>query len=224
MKDVTALHLHICTEWNEDNANGLPEMRSFWPHLLSRWLEPLADQLETLTLYWDNHWGLFPPMDLRDLHFPRLKSLSLGAYVFGLDEQLEWLLSHKTLEHLSFDSCAICSSWDIPDPPNEHHLHDELRFAQRRLPVSTTFDPQAGLGELGSEWVFKYDGRWPTYFARMAKELPKLRRFQFGHNWDPWGHVSWLLIELFSFCRTDTKGLRRNDQILNKIRDLKIAT
>ncbi|KAK1761662.1 hypothetical protein QBC33DRAFT_574750 [Phialemonium atrogriseum] len=92
-------------------------MRSFWPHLLSQWLELLANQLETLTLYWDNHWGLFPPMDLRKLHFTRLKSLSLGTYVFSLDEQLEWLLSHKTLEHLSFDSCAICSNWNIPDPP-----------------------------------------------------------------------------------------------------------
>lgn len=41
-------------------------------------------------------WGLFLSMVLRDLHFPKLRSLLLGTYVFGLDEQLRWLLTHKT--------------------------------------------------------------------------------------------------------------------------------
>ncbi|KAK3898701.1 hypothetical protein C8A05DRAFT_37700 [Staphylotrichum tortipilum] len=187
IRDMTALHLQICTEWNDDHALSRPDMVNFWGHLRSRWLEPLADQLETLTLYWDIDWGLYPLMDLRGLHFPRLKSLSLGTYVFGVDAQLDWLLSHKTLEHLSLDSCAICTSWNLGpyDDPDETPA---LRFALDNLAVREAYDPKGIHGPPADEWIFEYHSRWPTYFGRIAKELPALRRFQFGDAWDPWGY------------------------------------
>lgn len=184
VKHLTALHLQICTEWDQENAYSLDEMSTFWPHLRSRWLEPLADQLDTLTLYWDTRWGLFPPMDIRDLHFPKLRSLLLGTYVFGLDEQLQWLLSHNTLRYLSLDTCVICSDWRVSNDPQ-----DELRMANANIPVAVPFNPEAVYPEIGSEWEFKYALRWPAVFDRLASELPELRDFRFAHNWDPFGNV-----------------------------------
>lgn len=192
IRNLTALHLQICTEWNEDYAYMMEDMHTFWPHLRSQWLEPLANQLEALTLYWDTRWGLFPPMGFGGLHFPRLRSLSLGTYVFGLDEQMRWLLSHKTLQYLSLDACTICSKWKVPDP-SEYYYRDELRMARANLPLAVPFNPEAQLAEPGEMWEFKYDGRWPRFFERMAKELSELKRLQFCDLWDPWGEVGLFL-------------------------------
>ncbi|KAF3002145.1 hypothetical protein E8E14_003306 [Neopestalotiopsis sp. 37M] len=189
VKHLTALHLQVCTEWNDDHAYLLEEMSTFWPHLRSRWLEPLADQLDTLSLYWDTRWGLFPAMDMRGLHFPKLRSLLLGTYVFGLDEQLRWLLSHKTLRYLSLDACVICSDWRVSDP-TEYYFQDELRMAKANFPVAVPFDPKVAGTGLGSDWRFKYDLRWPAVFEQLANELPELRDFRFADNWDPFGEGS----------------------------------
>ncbi len=185
-QDLTALHLQICTEWSPDHFLTLPDMVRFWPHLRARWLEPLAPRLEALTLYCDAQWGLWPQMDLRGLRFPRLRSLALGTYVFGLDEQVDWLLGHKTLEQLALDSCGICVGWEF-GPYDDPAETAELGFAMERLAVRT--DPEGVRGERGDQWSFGYGARWPGYFGRIERELPALRRFQFGGAWDPWGDV-----------------------------------
>ncbi|KAH8880760.1 hypothetical protein GQ53DRAFT_754747 [Thozetella sp. PMI_491] len=181
MRDVTSLHLQICTEHEPKNelAVDKPEMRTFWPSLRKEWLEPLAGQLEHLTLYWDNHWGMMPSIDLAGLHFPRLKSLSLGTFVFGKDEQLEWLLQHRTLEHLAFDSCTICFHWELYGSPWEEPF-DRSGLTPKEV------DP-ARLKESWVDSILTYDGTWSRYFDRIATGLPRLKKFQMGYTWAPWG-------------------------------------
>lgn len=87
MAHVNALHLHICTEWSEENPWAVAEMQKFWPRLRTGWLEPVKPQLESLTLYCDNFWGVWPRFDTTGLVFPNLKHFALGSFVFGLDEQ-----------------------------------------------------------------------------------------------------------------------------------------
>lgn len=89
MKHVDALHLHVCTDSTDENPWAAPEMQIFWPHLRTSWLAPVAHQLHRLALYCDNFWGVWPRFDTTGLAFPRLKSLALGSFVFGQDEQLD---------------------------------------------------------------------------------------------------------------------------------------
>lgn len=179
MKHVNALHLHVCTEWSEENPWAAAEMQRFWPHLRTGWLGPVEHQLESLTLYCDNLWGVWPRFDTTGLVFPNLKNLALGSFVFGLDEQLDWLTAQKTLRRLSLDGCAICSRWEVED--DVYKGGDELgSFVSRRLRVVTPFDAD----EL-EWWVLGYDGTWSRHFERIARELPELRDFRFSSRWHP---------------------------------------
>lgn len=184
MKHVDALHLHVCTESTDENPWAAPEMQSFCPHLRTSWLAPVAHQLHRLVLYCDNFWGVWPRFDTTGLAFPILKSLALGSFVFGQDEQLDWLTTHVTLRHLSLDGCAICSRWEVDD--NIYQAGDALvSFLPRQLLVVTPFD---ALDPGGLEWwVLGFDGTWSRYFGRLARELPELRDFRFSSSWHPRG-------------------------------------
>lgn len=181
MNYVKALHLHVCTEWSEENPWAAAEMQRFWPHLRTGWLEPVKPQLESLTLYCDNFWGVWPRFDTTGLVFPNLKRLALGSFVFGLNEQLQWLTAQKALRHLNLDACAICSRWEI-----EHDVYkglDESGSFFRRLEVVTPLDPDDPDGF--EWWVLGYDGTWSRYFECIAQNMPNLHDFDFRAQWLP---------------------------------------
>jgi len=53
--------------------------------LPSLWLQPAANNLTTLVLYQTFYFGYSPKLDLRGVHFPHLRTLALGNYVFTHD-------------------------------------------------------------------------------------------------------------------------------------------
>lgn len=99
------LHLQIATESDETapeyniDKTGCHQM--FTIDLLDHWLKPLQlqSQLTHLTLYTAVcFWRFWPFCDLRRVCFPRLKSLSLGNWTIVHGWQIDWILSHGTLE------------------------------------------------------------------------------------------------------------------------------
>lgn len=76
--------------------------------LPSLWLRPAASNLTTLVLYQSFYFGYSPKLDLRGVHFPNLRTLALGNYVFTHDWQLDWLSSHSSsLQKLYLDDCIV---------------------------------------------------------------------------------------------------------------------
>jgi hypothetical protein len=112
---IKKLHLKIAMEWNEYGPSGDLDRQVkhdfFNRELNSHWLEPLQSQLTHLTIYADDFWGLYPRLDLRAIHFPHLKSLSLGQWSIAHQWQIDWLLAHaSTLEELYLDNCPIVTA------------------------------------------------------------------------------------------------------------------
>ncbi|KAL4961056.1 uncharacterized protein BDV14DRAFT_204058 [Aspergillus stella-maris] len=143
------------------------------------WLKPTMANLEHLTLYSRLRAGFCPKLDLRGLHFPRLRSLSLGNYAFMHDSQLEWILSHgPTLLELYLDQCTIiyeaALSFNVDEP----------------IPVSATilsledFHPHPDL--VVDRLYASYSGRWADYFRAFENALPHLRHFRFGFTPGRW--------------------------------------
>lgn len=141
----------------------LERRRSHFAALSKTWLKPASHCLTSLTLrYGDRYpWKYRATCDFGDLHFPKLKHLSLQSFVFTRDRQLDWVLSHgKTLEQLSFRDVAIASYLV------KHGLEDFYYF----LPD--------GEAENQTE-VWEYGRRWSHYFNHFEEQLPNLRSFEF---------------------------------------------
>ncbi|KAL4744792.1 hypothetical protein BDW72DRAFT_212179 [Aspergillus terricola var. indicus] len=154
--------------------------QKFWPSLPSIWLKPALSNLQHLTLYSTIYTGFFPRCDLRDLHFPKLKSLTLGNHVFAHDSQLNWILSHSpTLSELYLDDCAILFEAAV--------FAEELeRYETRQhtiLPPSS-FAPHPKLPAY--KLYAAYNTRWADYFRAFKDGLQHLRKFRFGHSPDWW--------------------------------------
>jgi hypothetical protein len=164
--------LELCIVSERDNAAPeneilISERHDFYSEQLRKfWLQPLQEigKLTNLKLYGMISWGYLPKCDLRDLHFPKLKSLSLGNMTFTHDWQLEWIVSHgSSLESLTLHNCPI-----IPDTELIHNVDAD------NYPII----PLARMGmtrgrNVKSTW--KYAARWYDYFHRFRAELPKLR-------------------------------------------------
>lgn len=137
--------------------------------------------LQKLSLYSSFYWGFWPKLSLDGVHFPNLQSLALGNFSFFKDEQLDWILSHSTLEELYLDDCPILLEARILD--NENDLSEspipksELEFRKNE--------------DRSDSWHYNYPSRWSNYFASIEAGLPHLRHFAFGHNaaWDYPGGV-----------------------------------
>ncbi|KAE8423046.1 hypothetical protein BDV36DRAFT_309317 [Aspergillus pseudocaelatus] len=142
--------------------------QNFHSELPLFWLKPTMSNLEHLTLYSSLYFGFYPVCDLRDIRFPRLKTLSLGNHTFIHDSQLEWILSHgSTLTELYMDDCVIIWAASIYHrcgptllPREEFHMHPDLP----------------------DQLYTTYDKRWVDYFRAFEKGLPNLRQFHFGHS------------------------------------------
>jgi len=126
--------------------------------------------LEHLTLYSSLLIGFFPICDLRGIHFPQLKSLTLGNHTFIDDSQLDWILSHgSTLTELYMDDCVIVWEAGITNRADEPTLLPRERFR-----------PHADLHD--DQVYTSYGARWADYFRAFERGLPNLRHFRFGHS------------------------------------------
>ncbi|KAK7427357.1 hypothetical protein QQZ08_006126 [Neonectria magnoliae] len=92
-KDLSQLHLHVTEEYNEhrrDHDIYFVELVQFEPYMHKHWLSPLADQLTSLSLYFDEYWGTMPGTFNGDgLVFSQLKTLNLGAYASSRDDHMD---------------------------------------------------------------------------------------------------------------------------------------
>jgi hypothetical protein len=170
---VKKLNLCIVTE-TDDTA---PEMdiqmpgchEMFNTDLCKRWLEPLQGQLTHLSLYTTRcFWGFWPYCDLRTVHFPHLKSLSLGNWTIVHDWQIDWIISHgSTLEELLLDDCSILTAAYLEEEHVATHFPD-------LEPLHASDDNKVYVKEL--------DLRWRTIFPRFRTGLPKLLHFAIGQG------------------------------------------
>lgn len=142
--------------------------------------------LQRLVLYSDFRFGFFPTLDLTRLHFPNLRSLCLGLYVFAQDSQFSWIVSHSdTLQELYMDNCSILyqvghtiPGWLGEDGfPVEHPPNADQPYGKSYPPWERDNDPT----------LRDYQTRWHDAFSRFENELPKLRRFVFGIS-DEWNY------------------------------------
>ncbi|CEJ57282.1 hypothetical protein PMG11_05980 [Penicillium brasilianum] len=139
------------------------------------WLKPCMSSLRKLSLYSSHQWGFYPKIDLEDIHFPNLQSLTLGNFSFCEDKQLNWILAHSsTLEELHMDRCFIVFYVRIPE--NEEILEDILA----RTPLMES-DMESAPEHPGC-LVYHYPRRWHDYFTSIQNGLPQLSRFGFGNS------------------------------------------
>ncbi|KNG83197.1 F-box domain protein [Aspergillus nomiae NRRL 13137] len=117
---VQSLRLNIVTErlveLVESPADEIQyhEAHEFFEEMSSNWLNPTMGSLEHLTLHCDQKWSFFPKVYFHGIRFPRLKTLALGNFAFGLNSQVEWILSHAlTLTELYLDDCIILYDFGI---------------------------------------------------------------------------------------------------------------
>ena len=176
--------LELCVVTEEKDAAPEHEIELIERHIFfgkdlrQHWLEPLQDKLVNLKIYSNCPWGYLPKCDLRGLHFPRLKSLSLGNMTFTHDWQLDWIISHDTLELLTLDDCPII---------HEAMMMGGAYDSERYLPLDAIEKGVLcqGLGRRRPEEThWSYETRWHDYFRRLKNGLPNLQRF--GIDRGPW--------------------------------------
>lgn len=131
------------------------------------WLSPTTSSLQHLSLYSREYFGFYPHLDLSNLYFPHLKTLSLGNFCFFHDHQIDWILKHgETLEEIYLDDCAI--------------LYD---FCMMEENVAECGLPQNALVRRSGDSISSYGSyakRWHDIFDIFADKLPKLRHFRIG--------------------------------------------
>ncbi|CAI7679008.1 unnamed protein product [Penicillium pancosmium] len=175
LSGLLSLRLSITSETNEaapEHDLELPEIHKFFKELPSTWLRPAAPSLQHLSLCTREYSGFYPHLDLSNLFFPRLKTLSLGNFCFFHDSQIDWILKHgDTLEEIYFDDCAV--------------LYD---FRMKEENVDACAIPRHTLVRReGDDSLYgSFEKRWHDIFDLFAEKLPKLRNFRIGcSKWYP---------------------------------------
>ena len=135
----------------------------FYTKLPDTWLLPAAQTLKFLYLSADLRWGWYPKVDFRHIHFPHLQSLTLEAFCFSNDWQLEWLLSHGgSLRRLGLIDCSILAfakaSFRFLDSDGYLVIADDNTNVEVRR-------------------EYRFGGRWCHYFRAFATSLPLLQMF-----------------------------------------------
>ncbi|KAL4816243.1 hypothetical protein BDW67DRAFT_191150 [Aspergillus spinulosporus] len=174
LSTLQSLRLNITNEHREYHGEldyQRTEAHEFYQTLPSFWLEPTTANLRHLTIYSSLYCGFYPKLDFRALHFPQLKTLSLGNYGFVHDSQLAWILAHAdTLTELYLDDCGILYEVSIEDFENTYLPPEE--FTQR--------------DGLDDALYACYTKRWADYFRAFKDGLPHLQRFWYGHSPEGW--------------------------------------
>ncbi|KAM7211859.1 hypothetical protein V8F06_012771 [Rhypophila decipiens] len=185
MQQLDELHIGMIQEYNEhgpDHDYNCIELQTFPRHLCSKWLAPVAPNLIALSLYSaTDNWGCFPGyFDPSDICFPKLETLSLGYYTITYDDQLDWLLQHKSITKLVMHNCMIAPLLRI-SKENMRQWKTSIRDWE---PIATN------RGE--EDWcdTFRYRGTWSQFLDKIADGLPNLKEFCFDYvdvHGDYWG-------------------------------------
>ena len=113
MKDVDRLHILVAEEHNEHDPDRdvyCIERQEYEPYLQNSLLPPLTNQLTNLTLAFGEGWGIMPGyFDGKNFTFQRLKTLTIGNFMIGYHNHLDWVLAQKTLTTLRLDKCYVAS-------------------------------------------------------------------------------------------------------------------
>ncbi|KAK4198546.1 hypothetical protein QBC40DRAFT_331203 [Triangularia verruculosa] len=167
VEDITELRLqvtHEYTEYGPDYDIYMRERHEFEPWLQKELLPCFASRLTSLHISFLENWGVAPGyFDGKGLHFPNLKSLTLGEYVVGHHDQFEWVLAHTTLETLCLDRCVIVSYL--------HYNDDDIR----RWGNIPTHDWKKVSGD---ERLYSFSGTWEQVFDRIRVGLHNLVQFR----------------------------------------------
>ena len=79
----------------------------FFTRFPRAWLAPAAPNLTCLALSALELWGYLLKVDFRGVHFPKLETLVMNNFVFSHDWQLDWILSHNSLQEMRLMQCRI---------------------------------------------------------------------------------------------------------------------
>ncbi|KAK4171865.1 hypothetical protein QBC36DRAFT_304942 [Triangularia setosa] len=176
VEKITELRLlvtHEYTEHSPDHDIYYPDRHQFEPWLQRELLFCFANRLTSLHLSFQENWGVTPGyFDRKGLHFPSLKSLSLGEYVIGRHDQFDWVLAQTRLETLCLNRCIIVS-----------YLHfDDLECLEwgipardwKRVPDAFNFEEESK--------TYIFSGTWEVVFDRIRLGLSRLVQFRMQHR------------------------------------------
>lgn len=155
------------------------EPHEFFTHALpTHFLKPaMTASLQSLSLYSSLYWGFYPHFNLEGMHFPLLKSLTLGNFSFYTDTQLDWILSHgHSLQELYLDDCPILFYISV--------FRDEEDTPSDRCPIPKSDMRRSEKADRRLDYA--YPRRWYDYFRAFEDGLQWLREFGFGVN-AAWG-------------------------------------
>ena len=174
MGGLEELHLGLIQEHNEhgpDHDYLKKELQTFPFYLCYSWLEPVSSHLKALSIYsLRENWGPFPGyFDPSGISFPKLEALALGYYTLAHDDDINWILSIKSLRKLTLHNCMILSKIRIDGENLEEwnvKTHD--------------WKPMVNSGGYGK--CYSYDTRWNTFIDRIHDSLPNLADFRFDYT------------------------------------------
>ena len=132
----------------------------FFTNLRKTWLEPASTGLTSLSLGANELWGYLLKVDFRRVRFPHLKSLDMQRFVFSHDWQLEWILSHKSLQKLSLYQCPI--------------LTHARWYGEMKDDYPTKF---SSIGDRRSLQEHHHAKSWHHYYEEFLGGLENLRSF-----------------------------------------------
>lgn len=165
MRNIERLRLHFDRfdeyHYPGDRLKDRPDIsdaHDFGTHFATTWLSHNQGSLTHLHLSFRYGAGFYPKIDLRGVHFPKLKSLRLVEFQFSHDWQCDWIVSHGGLLELYLVECPILVT-----------RISGMELDHEGYPI---YGP-ASLDE--SETT--YEGRWYRWYHAFKGRLPKLRRF-----------------------------------------------
>lgn len=156
---ISSLRLKLLTTI-KGYAAPLPEL---FTSLHRDWLGPSAEKLTSLTLYGNILWQYVPRTKFltEATHFSSLKRLELGSFPITHEYQMDWILSHETLEELVLNDCQITHYMSFPKVrDSDGHMTPFL---------DTENTP-----------VYKNKLRWLQVYQQIEIRLPRLMVFRFA--------------------------------------------
>jgi hypothetical protein len=178
MKDIRGLHIQVAEEFNEhgpDRDIECIERVQFEPYFQEHWLAPIAHQLTSLSISFNECWGTAPGyFNGAGLVFPQLKTLELRNLVVSHHDHFDWVLAQKSLTRLGLNTCYIAS-----------HLRvgENLMGAWKPPTHDWKQHPIGSFGfESDDDCIYTFSGTWETIFDDIRSRLTNLSDFRFSYE------------------------------------------